>query len=277
MLVFALVFIAPVRVLDLPEPVQGPARRRQLLRRPRQLQPGPRRPAVLGVARPGRAVPRRAGADHAGASPCSSRSPSTARRLHGPASSASRSSCRTRCPPSSRPSCGASCTAPGSAWSATSTTSSASRCPTRCRTQLGARVDRQHRHLGVRRLQHADLLLRAARRSPPTSTRPPRSTAPAQFRIIRSIKLPALRPAIVIATIFSIIGSFQLFNEPSILRPLAPERDHHVLHAEHVRLQPVVLGPAVQLLGHDRDHHGRHHRRSSPTSCSSRLAEGGLT
>ncbi len=41
-------------------------------------------------------------------------------------------------------------------------------------------------------------------------------------RIARSIKLPALRPAIVIATIFSIIGSFQLFNEPNILHPLAP-------------------------------------------------------
>ena len=43
-----------------------------------------------------------------------------------------------------------------------------------------------------------------------------------QFRIIWSIKLPALRPALVIATIFSIIGSFQLFSEPSILKHLAP-------------------------------------------------------
>jgi len=43
-----------------------------------------------------------------------------------------------------------------------------------------------------------------------------------QFRIIRAIKLPAIRGALVIATIFSIIGSFQLFNEPSILQSLAP-------------------------------------------------------
>ncbi|MEV7085989.1 sugar ABC transporter permease [Streptomyces sp. NPDC093085] len=43
-----------------------------------------------------------------------------------------------------------------------------------------------------------------------------------QFRVIRSIKLPAIRGALVIATIFSIIGSFQLFNEPSILQKLAP-------------------------------------------------------
>ena len=42
------------------------------------------------------------------------------------------------------------------------------------------------------------------------------------MRVITGIKLPALRGAIVIATIFSIIGSFQLFNEPNILRTLAP-------------------------------------------------------
>ncbi|MET7714909.1 sugar ABC transporter permease [Streptomyces sp. NPDC005407] len=43
-----------------------------------------------------------------------------------------------------------------------------------------------------------------------------------QLQIIRAIKLPALRGALIIATIFSIIGSFQLFNEPSILKNLAP-------------------------------------------------------
>ncbi|MGY0056679.1 carbohydrate ABC transporter permease [Streptomyces sp. LZ34] len=43
-----------------------------------------------------------------------------------------------------------------------------------------------------------------------------------QLRVITAIKLPAIRGALVIATIFSIIGSFQLFNEPSILKPLAP-------------------------------------------------------
>jgi len=43
-----------------------------------------------------------------------------------------------------------------------------------------------------------------------------------QLRIIWAIKLPAVRGALLIATIFSIIGSFQLFNEPSILKGLAP-------------------------------------------------------
>ncbi|MEV6749922.1 carbohydrate ABC transporter permease [Streptomyces sp. NPDC058322] len=43
-----------------------------------------------------------------------------------------------------------------------------------------------------------------------------------EWRIVASVKLPAIRSALVIATIFSIIGSFQLFNEPSILQKLAP-------------------------------------------------------
>ncbi|RMI04706.1 carbohydrate ABC transporter permease [Cellulomonas triticagri] len=43
-----------------------------------------------------------------------------------------------------------------------------------------------------------------------------------QWQVIRSIKIPAIRGGLVIATIFSIIGSFQLFNEPSILQSLAP-------------------------------------------------------
>jgi multiple sugar transport system permease protein len=42
------------------------------------------------------------------------------------------------------------------------------------------------------------------------------------FRTIVSVKLPAIRGAIVVATIFSIIGSFQLFNEPNIMRNLVP-------------------------------------------------------
>lgn len=43
-----------------------------------------------------------------------------------------------------------------------------------------------------------------------------------QWRVVAAIKLPAIRGAIVIATIFSVIGSFQLFNEPAILQKLAP-------------------------------------------------------
>ncbi|GAA1639106.1 carbohydrate ABC transporter permease [Actinoplanes couchii] len=43
-----------------------------------------------------------------------------------------------------------------------------------------------------------------------------------EWRIIRAIKLPALRGPLVVAGIFSIVGSFQLFNEPQVLDSLAP-------------------------------------------------------
>ena len=42
------------------------------------------------------------------------------------------------------------------------------------------------------------------------------------WRIARSIKLPALRPALTLTLLFSVIGSFQLFNEPALLQQLAP-------------------------------------------------------
>jgi multiple sugar transport system permease protein len=41
------------------------------------------------------------------------------------------------------------------------------------------------------------------------------------IRTAWSIKLPLLRPALGLVLLFSIIGAFQLFNEPSVLRPVA--------------------------------------------------------
>lgn len=43
-----------------------------------------------------------------------------------------------------------------------------------------------------------------------------------ELRIALSIKIPALRPTLILTAVFSIIGSFQLFNEPNILRTIAP-------------------------------------------------------
>jgi multiple sugar transport system permease protein len=43
-----------------------------------------------------------------------------------------------------------------------------------------------------------------------------------QWRVAWSIKIPAIRPAIILTVIFSIIGTFQLFNEPNLLHTLAP-------------------------------------------------------
>jgi multiple sugar transport system permease protein len=43
-----------------------------------------------------------------------------------------------------------------------------------------------------------------------------------QFRVAWSIKLPAIRQALLLTVIFSVIGSFQLFNEPNLLFNIAP-------------------------------------------------------
>ena len=44
-----------------------------------------------------------------------------------------------------------------------------------------------------------------------------------QIRIVTGIKLPALRPAMVVATVFSVIGSLQLFTEPQVLQQVSPD------------------------------------------------------
>ena len=95
------------------------------------------------------------------------------------------------------------------------------------------------------------------------------------WRVISAIKLPAIRGALVVATIFSIIGSFQLFNEPSILQPLSPNYDLDALHPQPVRLLAVLLRPAVQLLGHGGDHHGRAHDARRLRGAAARHAQGG--
>jgi multiple sugar transport system permease protein len=41
-------------------------------------------------------------------------------------------------------------------------------------------------------------------------------------RIAWSIKIPAVRPALILTVIFSVIGTFQLFNEPNLLKSIAP-------------------------------------------------------
>lgn len=43
-----------------------------------------------------------------------------------------------------------------------------------------------------------------------------------EWQIVRRIKLPELKGSLAITVIFSIIGSFQLFNEPSIMQNMVP-------------------------------------------------------
>ena len=42
------------------------------------------------------------------------------------------------------------------------------------------------------------------------------------LRVAWSIKIPAVRPALLLTAIFSVIGSFQLFTEPQLLKAIAP-------------------------------------------------------
>jgi multiple sugar transport system permease protein len=43
-----------------------------------------------------------------------------------------------------------------------------------------------------------------------------------EVRIARQIKVPLVRPAILLTGVFSIIGTLQLFNEPMVVRGLTP-------------------------------------------------------
>lgn len=66
------------------------------------------------------------------------------------------------------------------------------------------------------------IMYAALRSIPPELYEAARIDGAGQFRIAWSIKVPAIRSAILLTVIFSIIGSFQLFNEPKLLYGLAP-------------------------------------------------------
>jgi multiple sugar transport system permease protein len=67
------------------------------------------------------------------------------------------------------------------------------------------------------------IIIYAALRSIPTDHyEAARVDGASEPRIAWSIKIPAVRPALILTVIFSVIGSFQLFNEPNLLRILAP-------------------------------------------------------
>lgn len=66
------------------------------------------------------------------------------------------------------------------------------------------------------------ILYAALRSIPPEVYEAARIDGAGQFRIGWNIKIPAIRSAILLTVIFSIIGSFQLFNEPKLLYGIAP-------------------------------------------------------
>jgi multiple sugar transport system permease protein len=67
------------------------------------------------------------------------------------------------------------------------------------------------------------ILLYAALRSIPSDLyEAARVDGASEKRIAWSIKIPAIRPALLLAVIFSVIGTFQLFTEPKLMSTLAP-------------------------------------------------------
>lgn len=67
------------------------------------------------------------------------------------------------------------------------------------------------------------IILYAALRTIPTELYEAAAMDGGAWRIAWSIKLPALRPALTLTVLFSVIGSFQLFNEPKLLMSVAPD------------------------------------------------------
>ena len=67
------------------------------------------------------------------------------------------------------------------------------------------------------------ILIYAALRSIPTELyEAARVDGASEARIAWSIKIPAIRPALLLTVIFSVIGTFQLFTEPKLMFSLAP-------------------------------------------------------
>jgi multiple sugar transport system permease protein len=67
------------------------------------------------------------------------------------------------------------------------------------------------------------IILYAALRSiPPELYEAARVDGASEIRVALSIKIPAIRPGLLLTVIFSVIGTFQLFTEPQLMRNLAP-------------------------------------------------------
>jgi multiple sugar transport system permease protein len=66
------------------------------------------------------------------------------------------------------------------------------------------------------------ILFAALQAIPPEIYEAARMDGAGAIRTAWSIKLPSIRPALLLTVIFSIIGTFQLFNEPNIMTTIAP-------------------------------------------------------
>ena len=130
------------------------------------------------------------------------------------------SSCRMRCQVSSRPSCGATSTVSdfgpiGQAFPAVGL-----QAPNFFSEQnmLGAIMN----VVTWSFVGYNMVIMYSALRVVPRALRSCRDRRRIPARMAWSIKIPVIRPAILLTLIFSIIGSFQIFNEPQLFDDLAP-------------------------------------------------------
>ena len=81
-----------------------------------------------------------------------------------------------------------------------------------------------------------------------------------EWQIVKSIKLPELKGSLAITVIFSIIGSFQLFNEPSILQNMVPGNAITTYYTPNMYAYNLSFaGQPVELRRRPGDHDGRDH------------------
>ena len=67
------------------------------------------------------------------------------------------------------------------------------------------------------------ILYSALQTIPPELYEAARIDGASEIRIALSIKMPALLPSLALTGVLAIIGGFQLFNEPNLLMPMAPQ------------------------------------------------------
>ena len=92
------------------------------------------------------------------------------------------------------------------------------------------------------------IIIYAALRSIPTELyEAARVDGASEVRIAWSIKIPAIRPALLLTVIFSVIGTFQLFTEPKLMFSLAPNVIGTAWTPESLCLQRRLRQPGRQL------------------------------
>ncbi len=85
------------------------------------------------------------------------------------------------------------------------------------RRRVDLLLDREHRDLGLGRLQHGGALHGAARDAG-RGLRAAKIDGANEWQIAWKIKIPLLAPALIMTSVFSLIGMLQVFSEPNTVK-----------------------------------------------------------